>query len=102
MYNYRINRSGLRKMMTSDAQLHRALFTAGRQILSVARSLAPEDTGKLKESGRVEDLGVKSVKSGEPRMTVAVVFHAPYAAIVEGRTGFLSGAIGRGKKTAGG
>ena len=99
MYNYKINRAGLRKMMTSDPQLHRAMFTAGRQILSVARSLARTDTGELRNSGRVEDLGVRPVRSGEPRMTVAVTFYARHAAAEEARTGFLSGAAGKGPKT---
>lgn len=98
MYGYKINRAGLRRMMTSDPQLHRALFTSARQILSIARSLAPVESGQLRASGRVEDLGVKPVASGEPRMTVAVVFHTRYAMAQEKRTGFLSGAIGRGRK----
>lgn len=98
MYNYRIQRAGLRKMMTSDPQLHRALFSSARQILSVAQSLAPVDTTALRNSGRVEDLGVKPVVSGEPRMTVAVVFHSRYAMNQEIRTGFVSGAIGRGRR----
>jgi hypothetical protein len=85
-------------MMTSDPALHGALFSSARQILSIARSLAPVDTTELRNSGRVEDLGVKPVMSGEPRMTVAVVFHARHAAAQEKRTGFLSGAIGRGRK----
>lgn len=99
MYDYKIDRSGLGKFMRSDPQLHRALFTAGRQILSVARSLAPVDTGELRNSGRVEDLGVQPVRSGERRMTIAVTFYARHAAAVEARTGFLSGAAGRGPKT---
>jgi hypothetical protein len=98
MYNYRIQRRGLRAMMTSDPQLHRALHSSARQILSIAQSLAPVDTTELRNSGRVEDLGVKGVQSGEPRMTVAVVFHARHAMAQEKRTGFLSGAIGRGRK----
>lgn len=98
MYNYKINRSGLRKMMTSDPQLHRALFSSARQILAVAQSLAPVDTTELRNSGRVEDRGVRPVFSGEPRMTVSVVFHARHAMAQEKRTGFLSGAIGRGRK----
>src|SRR5690242_14893186 len=102
MKNYRINRSGLRKFMTSDPQLHNALLTNARKVLSVARSLAPVDTGELRNSGRVEDLGVRKVKSGEPRMTVAVAFYARHAAAMEQKYGFLSGAAGRGKKTAGG
>lgn len=102
MYAYRINRTGLRRMMTSDPQLQRALFTGAQKVLSVARSLAPVQTGELRASGRVEDLGVKAVKSGEPRMTVAVVFHSRHAAAMEAKYGFLSGAAGRGPKTAGG
>jgi hypothetical protein len=106
MKNYKINRSGLRKMMTSDPQLHRALFTAANKIHAVARSLAPvgkapgdPHPGRLRASGRVEDLGVKPVWSGEPRMTVAVTFYAPYAVAMEKKYGFLSGAIGKGPKT---
>jgi hypothetical protein len=102
MYGYKINRSGLRKFMTSDPQLHRALHSNARKILAVARSLAPVDSGDLRASGRVEDYGVRSVQKGEKRMTVAVVFHSRYAMAQEVRTGFLSGAIGRGKKTPGG
>lgn len=98
MYNYRINRSGLRRMMSSDSQLHRALHSSARNVLAIARSLAAVDTGELRGSGRVEDLGVRPVQSGEPRMTVAVVFHARHAMAEEKRTGFLSGAIGRGRK----
>lgn len=94
MYGYKINRTGLRKMMTSDPQLHRALFRAAQGGRAVMQSLTPVDTGELRSSARVEDLGVKPVASGEPRMTVAIVFHAPYAAIVQGRTGFVTGAIG--------
>jgi hypothetical protein len=41
----------------------------------------------------VEDLGVRPVFRGEPRMTMAVVFHAPYAAIVERRTHFMLGTL---------
>jgi hypothetical protein len=98
MYGYKINRSGLRRMMTSDPQLHRAIHSSARQLLAVARSLAAVDTGELRGSGRVEDLGVRPVASGEPRMTVAVVFHARHAMSEEKRTGFLSGAAARGRK----
>jgi hypothetical protein len=98
MYGYKINRSGIRALMTTDAKLKGALMAAARTGVAVARSLTPVDTAALQASGRVEDLGIQGVQSGEPRMTVAVTFGgptAPYAHIVQGRTGFLTGAIGR-------
>lgn len=98
MYDYKINRAGLRAMMTGDPALKGAITAAARTGLAIAQSLTPVDTTALRQSGRVEDLGIQGVQSGEPRMTVAVTFggpDAPYAHIVQGRTGFLTGAIGR-------
>jgi hypothetical protein len=98
VYGYKINRSGLRSFMTTDARLKGAITAAANTGLTIARSLVPVDTSNLRESGRVEDLGIQRVVSGESRMTVAVVFggnDAGYAGIVQGRTGFLTGAIGR-------
>jgi hypothetical protein len=100
--DYKINRAGIRKMMTSDPQLHRALFTSARQVLSIARANINDKTGELAASGRVEDRGIKGVQRGERRMTVAVAFYARHAAAYEARTGFLSRAAGRGRKTPGG
>lgn len=102
MYGYRIQRAGLRKMMTSDPQLHRALLSSAQGVLAIARGLAAVDTGELRGSGRVEDYGVQRVRSGEPRMTVAVVFYARHAMAEQMRTGFLSGAVGRGSPRASG
>lgn len=95
MYAYKIRREGLRAMMTTDATLKRAITRSANNLLAIAISLAPEDQGDLKRSGKVYDEGVKPVRAGEPRMTVAVVFNIRYAMAQEMRTGFLSGAAGR-------
>lgn len=94
---YRMDRSGIGKMMKSDAGIQRVVHSSARQVLAIARSRAPIKEGDLRASGRVEDLGVEKVFRGEPRMKVAVVFHRRYAMDAEKRTGFLSGAIARGR-----
>lgn len=94
-----MDRSGIGKMMRSHPGIHRQLHVAARKSLGVARSRINSKSGSLAASGRVEDLGIQPVFRGEPRMTVAVVFHARYAMDHEKRTGFLSAAMGRGKPT---
>jgi hypothetical protein len=81
--------------MTRHPGIHRQVHSAGKKVLAIAQSRVPVRTGELRSSGRVEDLGVKPVYQGEPRMTVAVVFHSRYAMDIEQKTGFLSGSIGR-------
>jgi hypothetical protein len=98
---YTMDRSGIGKMMRSDAGLHRRLREVAQQQLGAMSRRAPRSApgsggrppGELARSGRVEDLGVRPVFRGEPRMTMAVVFHAPYAAIVERRTHFMLGTL---------
>lgn len=94
---YVMDRSGIGKMMKSHPGIHRQLMQAGQKTRAVARSRIRNQTGELARSGRVEDLGIQKVMRGEPRMTVAVVFHSRYAMDHEKRTGFLSGAVGRGR-----
>lgn len=91
---YRMDRGGIGKMMKTDRGLHRRLHEVAHTRLAMARRRAPRDSGELARSGRVEDLGIKPVFKGEPRMTVAVVFYAPYAAIQHRKTGFLNAALG--------
>lgn len=95
---YQMDRRGIGAMMKKHPGIHRQLHGSARTVLAVARGRARIDTGDLRSSGRVEDLGVRPVRKGEPRMTVAVVFHSDHAAVEERRTGFLSGAISRGPK----
>lgn len=85
-------------MMKSDRGIQRVMFQSANKVRAVARSRIRNQTGELANSGRVEDLGVKPVMRGEPRMTVAVTFHSRYAMDHEKRTGFLSGAVGRGRR----
>lgn len=100
---YTMNRSGIGRMMRSSPALHNVLRRTAQERLSMARARAPRSRpgdgggvpGTLAASGRVEDLGIRKVFKGEPRMTVAVVFHAPYAAIVHKRTGFMNAALGK-------
>jgi hypothetical protein len=98
VYDYKINWSGIRKMMTSDPQLHRATRAGAQQVKSIIDSRVPVDTGELRGSGRIEDRGVKPVFQGEPRMTWAVAYYARHAAAVQGRTGFMNVGLGRGPK----
>lgn len=87
--------------MRSDSGLHRRLHEVAQLQLARIRGRAPRSQprsggrppGELANSGRVEDLGIRPVFRGEPRMTVAVVFHAPYTAIVERRTHFMLGTL---------
>lgn len=95
---YVMDRSGIGRMMRSDAGIHRVLLQSANKVKANARSRINNQSGQLANSGRVEDLGVKKVQRGEPRMTVAVVFHSRYAMDHEKRTGFLSGAVGRGRR----
>jgi hypothetical protein len=95
---YKMDRRGIGKMMRSDPAIHRQLLQAGNKVKAVARGRIRNQTGELANSGRVEDLGIQRVQRGEPRMTVAVVFHSRYAMDHEKRTGFLSGAVGRGRR----
>lgn len=85
-------------MMRSHPGIHRQLHQAARKSLAIAQSRVPVRTGALRSSGRVEDLGVRPVFQGEPRMTVAVVFHSRYAMDIEMRTGFLSAALGNRRR----
>lgn len=94
---YTMDRSGIRGLMTKHPGIHRQLHQAGRKTLAVARSRIHNQSGELARSGRVEDLGIQGVRRGEPRMTVAVVFHSRYAMDHEKRTGFLSAAAGKGR-----
>ena len=95
---YEMDRSGIRGLMTRHPGIHRQLHSAGRKTLAIARSRINHKTYELSRSGRVEDLGIQRVFKGEPRMTVAVVFHSRYAMDHEDRTGFLSGSVGRRKR----
>jgi hypothetical protein len=99
MYNYKINRAGLRKMMTSDPALNNAVRRGAETTKSLIQSRTPVDTGDLRSSARVENVGVKEVISGEPRMTWAVAFYARHAAAVQAKTGFMNAGLGRGPKT---
>lgn len=92
---YTMDRRGIGKMMKVDPGLHRRLHEVARTRLAISRRRAPRDDGELARSGRVEDLGIQPVFKGERRMTVAVVFHAPYAAIQQRRTGFMNAALGK-------
>jgi hypothetical protein len=100
---YEIDRRGIGRMMKSSPSLHRVLHQVANERLAMARARAPRSRpgtggrtpGELAASGRVEDLGIRPVFKGEPRMTVAIVFHAPYAAIVQRRTGFMNVALGK-------
>ena len=98
VYDYKINRSGLRKMMTSDPQLHRAVQRGAQTTKAIIDGRVPVDTGELRGSGRVEDRGVKPVQSGEPRMTWAVAYYARHAAAVQARTGFMNAGLGKGPR----
>jgi hypothetical protein len=89
--------TGIRGLMTRHPGIHNVVLGAGHKVLRIAQSRVPVRTGELRSSGRVEDLGIRPVKRGEPRMTVAVVFHSRYAMDIEDRTGFLSGSVGRRK-----
>lgn len=91
---YVMDKRGIGKMMRTDRGLQRALFQAANKTRAIARSRINNQSGQLANSGRVEDLGIRPVKRGEPRMTVAVVFHSRYAMDHEKRTAFLSGAVG--------
>lgn len=94
---YKMDRSGLGKFMRSNPALQRRLHQVAREQRGRMSARAPRSKpgsggrtpGTLASSGRVEDLGIKPVYKGEPRMTVAVVFYAPYAAAVQKRTGFM-------------
>lgn len=94
---YTMDRSGIGRMLRGHPGIQRQLFQAGNKTLAVARSRINNKTGNLASTGRVEDLGIKPVFRGEPRMTVAVVFHSRYAMAHEKKTGFLSAAMGKGK-----
>jgi hypothetical protein len=94
---YTMDRSGIGKMLRSHPQIHRSLHSAAQRTKRIAQSRVPVRTGALRSSGRVEDLGVRPVVAGDPRMTVAVVFHSRYAMDIEKRTGFLSGSLGTSK-----
>lgn len=72
-----------------------ALMQAARKGLAAAKGRVPVDTTELRNSGRVEFKGVKKTSGGEPRMVVSIVFHAPHAAAVAKRTGFLIAGLGR-------
>lgn len=72
-----------------------ALMRAAQQSLRAIQSRVPVESGELRNSGHVEMVGVKKHRSGEPRMTVAVVFNSPHAAVVAKRTGFMQGGLGR-------
>lgn len=95
---YVMDRSGIGKMLRGHPGIQRVMFQSANKTLAIARSRIHNQSGTLANSGRVEDLGIKPVKRGEPRMTLAVVFHSRYAMDHEKRTGFLSGAVGRGKR----
>lgn len=92
---YTMDRSGIGRMMKDHPGIHRVMISSGHKTLAVARSKIHNVSGELSRSGSVEDLGVRPVFRGEPRMTVAVVFRARYAMDYEDRTGFLSGSVGR-------
>ena len=91
---YKMDRSGIGKMMRSDRGIQRVMFQSAHRVRAVARGRIHNQSGELANSGRVEDRGIQRVKRGEPRMTVAVVFHSRYAMDYEKRTAFLSGAVG--------
>lgn len=95
---YKMDRSGIGRMMRSHPGIHRVLISAGHGGLARARSRINNRSGELSRSGSVEDAGIQPVFRGEPRMTVRVVFRARYAMDYEMRTGFLSAALGRGRR----
>lgn len=92
---YKMDRSGIGAMMKRHPGIHRQLHQAGQKTLAIAQSRAHVRTGRLRASGRVEDAGIQPVYKGEPRMTIRVVFYAPYAMDQEMKNGFLSGSVGR-------
>lgn len=94
---YEMDKSGIGNLMRRHPGIHRQLHQAGRKTLGIARSRIHNQSGALARSGRVEDLGIRPVKMGEPRMTVAVVFHSRYAMDQQMKTGFLSAAVGKGR-----
>lgn len=93
---YRMDRSGIGRMMKSDSGIQRVMFSAGQRVHAIARSRATVVTGFNRNSGRVEDAGIEPVMKGEPRMKVRVTFYSDYAMDQEKRTGFLSGALAQG------
>jgi hypothetical protein len=95
---YTMDRSGIGAMLRGHPGIKQVMRGSAQKVLRVAQSRVPVDTGALRASGRVEDLGIQGVFKGEPRMTLAVVFHSRYAMDIEARTGFLSGAAGKRKR----
>lgn len=95
---YRMDRRGLGEMMRRGPGLHVRMREVAQGQLAKMAARAPRSkpksggrpSGELARSGRVEDLGIRPVYKGEPRMTMAVVFYAPYSAIQERRTHFMS------------
>lgn len=95
---YTMDRSGIGRMMKSHPGIKNVVRGSAQKVLRVAQSRVPVRTGNLRSSGRVEDLGVRPVFRGEPRMTMAVVFHSEYAMDIEMKTGFLSGSAGMSRR----
>jgi hypothetical protein len=98
MYDYKINWSGIKRMLATDAQLSQATQRGAQQVKSIIDSRVPVDTGELRGSGRIENVGVKKPFKGNPRITWAVSYYARHAAAVQGRTGFMNVGLGRGPK----
>lgn len=94
---YRMDRSGIGQLMRRSPGIHRKLHEVAHEQVSRMAARAPRSKpgtggrrpGSLASSGRVEDLGIRPVYKGEPRMTVAVTFYAPHAAIQQRKTGFM-------------
>lgn len=92
-----MDRSGIGRMMKSDAGIQRVVHSSAQRVRAIARSRATVKTGFNRDSGRVEDVGVDRVFRGEPRMKFRVTFYSDYAMDQEDRTGFLSGALAQGR-----
>jgi len=93
--------SGMGRMMKNHPGLHLRMREIARERLAVMRSRAPvsrpgaggRKPGTLRSSGRVEYLGIRPVKKGGRRMTYAIVFDVPYAAIMNAKTGFMQAGL---------
>jgi len=87
-FKFEINSPGVQQLLQSDAV--RALIRpAAEAAATAARANVPVETGDLQNSIRIQerttDRAVFDVVAGGPS--------APYAAVVEARTGFLNRAL---------
>ena len=69
-------------------EAHKQLRKLADDILADSQRLVPVDTGKLRDSGHVEDYGI----------VCSVVYDAPYAAYVEVKQPFLTPAATRRRR----